>query len=90
MYPVSRDMNDKQNDTKCIVQPALIKSAQPEYTEVCEVVTCCRQMDTVPVVRPSCAAWILAPGTFLQGLGRAQAVQGRGISPRSTHKLKSV
>lgn len=72
MYPVSRDMNDKQNDTKCIVQPALMKLAQPEYTQVCEVVICCMQMAvvTVPMVRPSYSTWNLSPGTFIQGLGR--------------------
>lgn len=92
MYPISRDMNDKCSDSKCIVQAALMKLAKPEYPEVCGVVTCCMQMaiDTVPMVRPSYSMWILSPGIFIQGLGCAQSMQGRGISCRSTHKLKAV
>lgn len=77
-------MNDKQKETKCIVQPELIKhkTSSPEHAEAWEVVRC---LSADPGVEAQGCS-----GMMGLGLGPAQSEQGRGIRPRSSLKLTSV
>lgn len=64
MRPISRAMNDKQKETKCIVQPELIKHkmSSSEYAEVWEAVSCCLPVTEFrPRDARGCWAWASVP-----------------------------